>query len=69
VLFGIVGAVVTEGGGALSHTSIVAREHATPAVLGVSAATTALRDDQLVTVDGTTGRVWLASPVTDSNHP
>ncbi len=60
VLFGIVGAIVTEGGGALSHAAIVAREHGVPAVLAVGGATNALHDDQLVTVDGTAGTVALA---------
>ena len=33
-LFGVAGAVVTNAGGALSHTAIVAREFGIPAVLG-----------------------------------
>jgi pyruvate,water dikinase len=60
VLFGVVGAIVTEGGGALSHAAIVAREHGVPAVLAVGGATNALHDGQLVTVDGTAGTVALA---------
>lgn len=59
VLFGIVGAIVTEGGGALSHAAIVAREHGVPAVLAVGGATNAVHDGQLVTVDGTAGTVAL----------
>ena len=59
VLFGIAGAVVTDGGGALSHTAIVAREHGIPAVLATSSATTELTDGQTVTVDGTAGVVRL----------
>jgi phosphohistidine swiveling domain-containing protein len=57
VLFGIAGAVVTDGGGALSHTAIVAREHGIPAVLATATATTELIDGQTVTVDGTAGVV------------
>lgn len=57
LLFGIAGAVVTDGGGALSHTSIVAREHGLPAVVGTGTATTTLQDGQVVEVDGTTGEV------------
>jgi pyruvate,water dikinase len=67
VLFGVVGAIVTEGGGALSHAAIVAREHAVPAVLAVGGATDALHDGQLVTVDGTAGTVVLAV-VGDNNR-
>ncbi|UOY01015.1 PEP/pyruvate-binding domain-containing protein [Blastococcus sp. PRF04-17] len=59
VLFGIAGAVVTDGGGALSHTAIVAREHGIPAVLATSTATTELTDGHIVTVDGTAGVVRL----------
>ncbi|WP_153393565.1 PEP/pyruvate-binding domain-containing protein [Ornithinicoccus halotolerans] len=59
VLFGTAGAVVTDGGGALSHTAIVAREHGIPAVLATSRATIELTDGQTVTVDGTAGVVRL----------
>ena len=65
VLFGVAGAVVTEGGGALSHAAIVAREYAVPAVLAVDSATRMLRDGQLVTVDGTAGTVRIV----DSSDP
>lgn len=57
VLFGVAGALVTDGGGVLCHAAIVAREHAIPAVVGTGTATSTLRDGQIVTVDGTTGRV------------
>jgi pyruvate,water dikinase len=56
-LFGVVGGVVTEIGGRLSHAAIVAREHRIPAVLGVPAAMTTLSDDQPVTLNGITGTV------------
>jgi pyruvate,water dikinase len=60
-LLATVGGVVAEGGGQLSHTSIVAREYGLPAVVGVDGATTVIRDGQEVTVDGTAGRVWLGA--------
>lgn len=50
-------AVVADGGGALSHAAIAAREHGLPAVLGTSTATSALQDGQRVRVDGTRGLV------------
>jgi pyruvate, water dikinase len=56
-LLRIVGGVVTETGGVLSHAAIVAREQAIPAVLGVQDATSRLSDGALVTIDGTTGTV------------
>jgi pyruvate,water dikinase len=64
-LLRIVGGVVTETGGVLSHAAIVAREHAIPAVLGVPNATSRLHDDTIITIDGTTGTVTVTKPRTD----
>ncbi|MGQ0483172.1 MAG: phosphoenolpyruvate synthase [Pseudonocardia sp.] len=50
-------ALVTDSGGATCHAAIVARELGVPCVVGTGRATAALRDGQLVTVDGGTGRV------------
>jgi pyruvate,water dikinase len=55
VLFVQAGAVVTDGGGVLAHTAVIAREYGIPAVLATGAATQRLRDGDLVTVDGTAG--------------
>lgn len=55
--FRVAGGIVTETGGVLSHAAIVAREHRIPAVIGVRDATTAIRDGQLITIDGTRGSV------------
>ena len=52
-----VGALVTDSGGLLSHSAIIAREYRVPAVVATGAATSTLRDGQVVTVDGTTGQV------------
>jgi phosphohistidine swiveling domain-containing protein len=57
VLFPLVGALVTDAGGVLSHPAIIAREYAVPAVVATGTATSRLRDGQLVTVDGGTGTV------------
>ncbi len=57
VIFGHAGALVTDGGGMLSHPAIIAREHGVPAVLGTGNATSTLVDGQLVTVDGNAGVV------------
>jgi pyruvate,water dikinase len=54
-----VGGLVAESGGQLSHTSIIAREFGIPAVVGVPEATSRIREGQLITVDGTAGRVYL----------
>lgn len=63
ILFPIVGALVTDVGGVLSHPAIIAREYQIPAVVATGEATKRFRDGQVVTVDGTTGTV---EPVTSA---
>jgi pyruvate,water dikinase len=58
-LFARAAAVVTDIGGPLSHSSIVAREYGIPAVLGTGAATHRIQDGQMITVDGSAGTVSL----------
>ena len=58
-LFVRASAIVTDIGGPLSHSSIVAREYGIPAVLGTGIATRRIRDGQMVTVDGNAGTVSL----------
>ena len=58
-LFAMASAIVTDVGGPLSHGSIVAREYGIPAVLGTSVATRRIQNGQIVTVDGTKGRVTI----------
>lgn len=56
-LFTVAAAVVTATGGVLNHAAIAAREYGIPAVVGADGATTAIRDGELVEVDGTAGLV------------
>jgi pyruvate,water dikinase len=58
-LFATAGAVVTDNGGVLSHTAVVAREYRIPAVVGTGFATTTFQDGQLLEVNGNTGTVRL----------
>ena len=58
-LFLTAAAVVVETGGLLSHAATVAREFGIPAVAMVTNATRLIRDGQMITVDGTQGRVAL----------
>ncbi|GAB2668687.1 PEP/pyruvate-binding domain-containing protein [Nocardia goodfellowii] len=58
-LFALASAIVTDVGGALSHSSIVAREYHIPAVLGTGNATERLRTGQQITVDGNAGTVGV----------
>jgi pyruvate,water dikinase len=59
VLFPSVGALVTDAGGILSHPAIIAREYQVPAVVATGNATTILRDNQIVTVDGSSGQILI----------
>jgi phosphoenolpyruvate synthase/pyruvate phosphate dikinase len=52
-------AIVTEQGGVTSHAAIVSREFGIPCVIGTKIATKALRDDDLVDVDATTGVIKI----------
>jgi len=58
-LFAMASAVVTDIGGPLSHSSIVAREYGIPAVMGARDATRTIRSGQMVLVDGKAGTVTL----------
>ncbi|HUP74006.1 MAG TPA: PEP/pyruvate-binding domain-containing protein [Acidimicrobiales bacterium] len=62
-LFPLACAVVADGGGALSHAAIAAREHGIPAVLGTGDATTTLHDGQHIRIDGNRGLILSADPV------
>ncbi|MBK6769191.1 MAG: phosphoenolpyruvate synthase [Ardenticatenales bacterium] len=58
-LFALAAGIVTDVGGPLSHSSIVAREYGIPAVLGTGVATARVKDGGRITVDGDEGRVML----------
>ena len=58
-LFTLASAVVTDIGGPLSHSSIVAREYGIPAVMAARSATRIIQDGQMVTVNGGTGTVTI----------
>lgn len=58
-LFARASAIVTDIGGPLSHSSIVAREYGIPAVLATGVATRRVKDGQMITVDGSAGIVSL----------
>lgn len=58
-LFALASAVVTDHGGVLSHTAIVAREYGIPAVVGTKIATSQIEDGMRITVDGADGSIRL----------
>ena len=56
-LFATASAIVTDTGGVLSHSAVVAREYRIPAVVGAGHATSTFHDGQLLEVDGDAGTV------------
>ncbi len=58
-MFAIAGAVVTDVGGILSHSAVVAREYRIPAVVGTGNATRLLHDGQQVEIDGDGGVIRI----------
>ena len=61
IVLPLLGAIVTDRGGLLSHAAIVAREFGIPGVVGCTDATAVLPDGALVRVDGTAGEVQVIS--------
>jgi pyruvate,water dikinase len=51
-------AIVTERGGRTAHAAIVSRELGIPCVVGAEGATTTLTNGQIITVDGSHGKVY-----------
>ena len=58
-LFLIIGGLIMETGGPISHGSVVAREYGIPAVVGVKDATARFKDGQRVRINGETGLVKI----------
>jgi pyruvate,water dikinase len=58
-IFGRIKATVTDIGGVMSHTGIVAREYGLPAVVGTGTATARIRTGQMIRVDGSEGVVTI----------
>ncbi|MEK6827120.1 MAG: putative PEP-binding protein, partial [Nanoarchaeota archaeon] len=51
-------AIITDEGGMTAHAAIVSREMGIPAVVGTREATAILKDGQIVTVDGSSGKIY-----------
>lgn len=58
-LFLTAGGLVMEMGGSMSHGAVVAREYGIPAVVGVTGATEHIQNGQVITVDGSLGKIML----------
>ncbi len=59
ILLPLLGAIVTDSGGLLSHSAIVAREYGIPGVVGTRNATDLIADGTRVRVDGDAGEVTV----------
>jgi phosphohistidine swiveling domain-containing protein len=59
ILLPLLGAIVTDNGGLLSHSAIVAREYGIPGVVGTREATERIADGVPVRVDGDAGEVTV----------
>jgi rifampicin phosphotransferase len=59
ILLPLLGAIVTDSGGLLSHSAIVAREYGIPGVVGTREATARIADGARVRVDGEAGEVTV----------
>lgn len=51
-------AIVTNSGGSTSHAAIVGREMGIPVIVGTDVATKELKENQIITVDATNGKVY-----------
>ena len=60
--FPLLGGVVTEIGGLLSHGAVVAREYGLPAIVGIPGVTEFVRSGEIVTLDGSNGLLSKCSP-------
>ena len=59
ILLPLLGGIVTDSGGLLSHSAIVARECGIPGVVGTREATERIPDGARVRVDGDAGEVTV----------
>lgn len=51
-------AIITDDGGLTAHAAIVSREMGIPAVVGTLEATTKLKEGEIITVNGSTGKIY-----------
>lgn len=56
-------AIVTDEGGQTSHAAIVSRELGIPCIVGTKIATTTLKENSIITVNGESGQVFLGAKV------
>lgn len=62
-VFGLIGGVISEEGGILSHATVLGREYGLPVIISVARAASILNDGDMVEINGTTGAVRLLDAV------
>ncbi len=64
-------AIVTDQGGRTSHAAIVSRELGIPCIVGSTRATSVLKEGQIVTVDGSSGKIYAGNviPINQQETP
>jgi pyruvate,water dikinase len=60
--------IVTDTGGRTCHAAIVSREMGIPCVVGTGTATSKLKTGQVITVDGSSGSVYLGAVAVDEKQ-
>jgi pyruvate,water dikinase len=58
-VFSIIGGVVVETGGVVSHAVMISREYGIPCVANLTQACDRIPDGATITVDGSSGRVRI----------
>ena len=61
----LISALVTEVGSALSHGAVVAREYGLPVVVNIPFATELIKTGDIVSIDGSTGKVVVLNDGTE----
>jgi pyruvate,water dikinase len=60
-----VAGIITDKGGQTSHAAIVSRELGVSCVVGTKTATTTIKEGDIITIDGSTGRIWSGNLLTN----
>lgn len=60
-IFGIIGGVISEEGGMLSHATVLGREYGLPVVISAAGACSRLHTGMQVSIDGTAGTIHILS--------
>ncbi len=69
VVLPLLGGVVTDKGGVLSHAAIVAREFALPAIVNTVNGTSVIVDGSRIRIDGSAGTVEVLHPGSPTTEP